>query len=614
MPAFERLSTQFLDDNGDPLLNGKLYVGVYGLDPVANPITIYSDVALTTPLTNPQTLDSFGRPTNDIYIGQSFSYKVEDSGGTQIELKNVDFAPYQGLSLRAFGAIGDGVTDDTAAVTAWLNALDDDVSGYVPSGTYLITSTISIEGITNHVRVVCDPGVVFKLAAINTPMFTLKGSTAKTVEFTWQNGTFDTSLGTFVSADQSSTALDLTRWYRVNITGAVFTTKTQYDAATKHGDSGITMVDCWFTNITHCHFFGQPDAGIYISGNSDVGSADDGGFCNISDNSFEYCQQAATIKRQMPGMMFNNNQVYRCYEGISSLEVSTVGPGVSSVISNNFFKFIENQPMDIRGHVSGGVISANRIEDWGFKQDGVTPGSSTPAAILLQGCSEMVISGNEIRMNDWTAGISHRGVSVIRFTHLAVDYDCAHNLISGNLFKDCGEGIEEADVNQGPTIAMGNVFVGVNDPIEYLNSNSIAMYSDDTELGDGIIKFQIGSNEYPDFQVNDSGITAGRLQTTNGGTLTIASGAITATTSFHKIDTEGAASSDDLDTINGGLDGYRLVIRPNADARTIVVKDGTGNIHCNGDFTMDSEQDAMELIYDTNLSAWMELSRSDNGV
>jgi hypothetical protein len=95
--------------------------------------------------------------------------------------------------------------------------------------------------------------------------------------------------------------------------------------------------------------------------------------------------------------------------------------------------------------------------------------------------------------------------------------------------------------------------------------------------------------------------------------LTIASGVVTITGGYHNIDTESDAASDDLDTINGGADGDRLVIRANNAGRTVVVKDATGNIQCAGDFSMDNTQDTMELIYDGTLTAWLEVGRSDSG-
>jgi hypothetical protein len=45
------------------------------------------------------------------------------------------------VSVKDFGAVGDGVVDDTAAITAALAAADD---VFVPAGTYKVTSTITV--------------------------------------------------------------------------------------------------------------------------------------------------------------------------------------------------------------------------------------------------------------------------------------------------------------------------------------------------------------------------------------------------------------------------------------------------------------------------------------
>ena len=92
--------------------------------------------------------------------------------------------------------------------------------------------------------------------------------------------------------------------------------------------------------------------------------------------------------------------------------------------------------------------------------------------------------------------------------------------------------------------------------------------------------------------------------------LTISGGEITVTKSYHDVDTQAGAASDDLDTINGGNIGSFLVLRPENSARTVVLKDGTGNLYLAGDFTMDHRSDMVLLFFGgTN---WIELSRSDN--
>ena len=103
-----------------------------------------------------------------------------------------------------------------------------------------------------------------------------------------------------------------------------------------------------------------------------------------------------------------------------------------------------------------------------------------------------------------------------------------------------------------------------------------------------------------------------KLQRTD---LTISAGAVTLTNSHHRIDTESAAATDDLDTITNISSNILLVIHPVSAARTIVVKHGTGNILCVGgsDITLDDEYDFAILIYDGTTSKWFALSSGGGG-
>lgn len=92
--------------------------------------------------------------------------------------------------------------------------------------------------------------------------------------------------------------------------------------------------------------------------------------------------------------------------------------------------------------------------------------------------------------------------------------------------------------------------------------------------------------------------------------LTISSGAVTRTQTYHSIDTEGDAATDDLDTVNGGTAGDILILRSVDSARDVVVRDMAGNLQLAGDFTLGQGADRIVLIYDGIL--WYELSRSNN--
>jgi hypothetical protein len=97
--------------------------------------------------------------------------------------------------------------------------------------------------------------------------------------------------------------------------------------------------------------------------------------------------------------------------------------------------------------------------------------------------------------------------------------------------------------------------------------------------------------------------------------LVIASGAITPTQGFHRVDTESASASDNLDTINTDnvSVGDLLFIQATDSTRTVVIKDGTGNIIGPGDVTLDNAEDICMLIYASASLGWVVVTSSNNG-
>lgn len=92
-------------------------------------------------------------------------------------------------------------------------------------------------------------------------------------------------------------------------------------------------------------------------------------------------------------------------------------------------------------------------------------------------------------------------------------------------------------------------------------------------------------------------------------TLTIAGGIVTATRGWHLLETEGAASSDDLDTINGGVEGQQLVLQLATSGHDVVLKNGTGNLALgDADITLESPYDNVRLLWQG--SRWVLLSYS----
>lgn len=78
------------------------------------------------------------------------------------------------------------------------------------------------------------------------------------------------------------------------------------------------------------------------------------------------------------------------------------------------------------------------------------------------------------------------------------------------------------------------------------------------------------------------------------------------------VDTEGLASTDDLDTLVAGFIGQQVTLRSVTNSRVITVKDNTGNIQLAGsaDRVLDNTRDTVTLMFDG--SSWNEMAFASN--
>ncbi|MGH1427449.1 MAG: hypothetical protein ACRBEE_05880 [Arenicella sp.] len=135
MPIFHSKIDQYLDDSGDPIVNGKAYFGVFGQDSITQPITIYSDEELTIPLAQPQRTDSFGRLENDVYVGVDHSFEIRSTDDVLLHGPKS-----RRLSARTNVGIADGLSKLSAIEqSANVYELDEGFAAAPPSAMYLMT-------------------------------------------------------------------------------------------------------------------------------------------------------------------------------------------------------------------------------------------------------------------------------------------------------------------------------------------------------------------------------------------------------------------------------------------------------------------------------------------
>ncbi len=147
----------FTDSDGKPLENGFVWIGQANLDPQINPIAVYWDAALTVPAAQPiRTLGGYPSNTGTpgrLYVNNNYSIRVMDRKGSVVysaptaterysdavvnginATKVVYDPPFIGgaqtnqsevnsryVSVKDFGAVGDGVTNDAPAIQAAAN-------------------------------------------------------------------------------------------------------------------------------------------------------------------------------------------------------------------------------------------------------------------------------------------------------------------------------------------------------------------------------------------------------------------------------------------------------------------------------------------------------------
>lgn len=214
--------------------------------------------------------------------------------------------------------------------------------------------------------------------------------------------------------------------------------------------------------------------------------------------------------------------------------------------------------------------------------------SNTNVAVLP--ANNMTITSNTI--TNCVVGISLRNDTVLG--------SISNVTISGNTITNAASGAEGVVLR--PTNA-GNVI------------SNVAVVGNTFALGAasiGVDKIGVGDC----LQIVIEGNSYGNTVTPVDPALrsyVIASGAITlsSASSYALVDTEGAAASDDLDTISGGQFGQVTTFTAVNTARTVVFKDGTGNLRLAGDFSLDNTEDSITCVF--NGTNWVEVARSDNG-
>lgn len=761
----------FFDTDGTPLENGFIYIGTANQNPVTSPIAVFWDEGLTQPAAQPiRTLNGYasrnGTPsqlytaygnfsmlvrnrkeaqvyyTQDATIGSIFngypitSGQISTLSATQIsflqagvgaDVRTSQDKMRDAISVKDFGAVGDGTTDDTAAVVE-AATLSPRIKFPVCSGSYVINLTpanatnvlAALNGLQTDVPLTINLGAgvytfaqSLKINPQNGGLVTLKGASPVQVVIT--PGT-PVVTATQVSGNQYTYAIQIPvvstigfsvgDWVLVETTG-VDLTHSSYDETangTRHkeldgfweitavGSSSITVKNksrqssdnfpgagtiaaatanftggtvtklptvLSFTGVTGISVEGVMGLiqDIAIVGNNEGTNTTGIDIDSLQASSYQTrsvgLSKVGVANFTGPGVNVNGasssatgTKVFSSGHGTHGFRVASAfasftysnASGCGNTVGNGFFAtnnanllcsnststgvrntgFLSNRASSVtaescfacnNGNYQDEVTSSppwKYAEGKGFESEaGSIMMCSYSVAIFCtelgfyclagsQSCATYCVSSGHLHAH---------GFYCILGSSMSARYSVARNNPARGFYAFSSSKIDArntiSDSNPaGSYVAQACASVDAKD-----NTSTSATFFPKENCG--------GANSITTSDVFEIGT---KLILTKGLNLVIASGSITVTHSYHIVDTEGGAATDDLTNINGGVDGQILVIRSLTFSRDITIKHNAGNILLSGltDKILDNIADKITLIYDGALDKWTEITFANN--
>jgi len=292
-----------------------------------------------------------------------------DQGATKAINRPINLKLAESISVKDFGATGDGTTDDTAAVKAAVNAAAGN-SLFFPAGTYIISSGITlpsntyIYGVENSSILKIAGGISY--SAQNYSIFEILAGTGY---ITIENLIFDGNLSNIPNISSVQNPMHV-----------IF-----------EANENIVFNNCRFQNIAGiCLNFSTNHTGLYVTNCNFINCG------GATDNSSGYRHQAIAFSNSTTsGIRSTNVQItgnYFSNQGLDCISIKDIDDCVvSNNIAENSYSLLYNNPYP--AYTTNLVVSNNSIYN---TNQGTLVSATPPNAIDLPSVQNCVVIGNTI--------------------------------------------------------------------------------------------------------------------------------------------------------------------------------------------------------------------------
>lgn len=428
------------------------------------------------------------------------------------------------MSPKDFGAKGDGVTDDTAALQAWLNALStNNVKGILPKGTYLtggllLPSNVYIQGDDMFNSIIrAKNGLNANLITSTSYATTdpLNGNTNIVLSnFTIDANGSNQTTGAYPLSIQYVRNLEISRLNMINPYGTLLWVSQSDNLGTGPGGRVAAPYGQYFNfnvYIHDCIFNGtgqiQTNADLNVIGSTQNSRIERNQFIGGGANCFSYqFARAGVVRDNVFSTFMRGLFVESCFEcAFENNDFSTAGvrspltPGAwyngiwlasanesygtsagfacssSNVVDGNRFHDFNvsdstNPIVAIRTSGYGGALSSdsnlianNRVTNWW------NTAVSTPVSyhILLEGqCNNVRVTNNICDGNGTGAGSIGIYLTGLSYGSVAQGINCA---AQGNIVSNINTGIYQLGSSQSGTSIVGNTLNACTQTINVAN-------------------------------------------------------------------------------------------------------------------------------------------------